>query len=129
MPCRAVSGGMARDFTVAPFGVPEEDFFLGGAMRCKSSLYIRHTEDGPEAKNSFWIEGDLALENDGHEVNVDRRDTPYLARQLSVFRVRLHTRGNLVVLLDRTVSKIVTLVRAWAREKERQANFSRLEPL
>jgi hypothetical protein len=36
MPCRAASGGMARGFTVAPFGVPKEDFFLGGvAMRCR----------------------------------------------------------------------------------------------
>jgi hypothetical protein len=44
---------------------------------------------------------------------------PYLARQLSVFSVRPHTRGTLVVLLGRTVSLIVA---RWfvpeARERE-----------
>jgi hypothetical protein len=36
MPCRAVSGGMTRGFTLASYGIPEEDFFLGGVvMRCR----------------------------------------------------------------------------------------------
>jgi hypothetical protein len=36
MPCRAVSGGMTRGFTLASCGIPEEDFFLGGVvMRCR----------------------------------------------------------------------------------------------
>jgi hypothetical protein len=30
MPCRAVSGGTVRGFTPASYGIPEEDFFLGG---------------------------------------------------------------------------------------------------
>jgi hypothetical protein len=33
---RAVSGGMARGFTLAFHGIPEEGFFFGGAaMRCR----------------------------------------------------------------------------------------------
>jgi hypothetical protein len=36
VPCRAVSGGMARGFTLASHGIPEEGFLLGGAVvRCK----------------------------------------------------------------------------------------------
>ena len=36
MPCRAVSGGMARGFPSASRGIPEEGFFLGRAvMRCR----------------------------------------------------------------------------------------------
>jgi hypothetical protein len=47
----------------------------------------------PQSKNSSRAEGDLALEDDGHGVSVDRQHTPYLARQLSVFCVQPHTRG------------------------------------
>jgi hypothetical protein len=42
----------------------------------QSFLYIRQAGDGPEAENCSWAEGDLALENDGHGVSVDRRHTP-----------------------------------------------------
>jgi hypothetical protein len=59
----------------------------------QSSLYFRYAQDGPESENSSRAEGDLVLEDDGHGVSVDRRHTPYLARQLSVFSVRPHTRG------------------------------------
>jgi hypothetical protein len=53
MPCRAVSGGTAHDFTAALFCVPE-DFFLGwGCYAVKCSLYIRHAGDGPEAKKQL----------------------------------------------------------------------------
>jgi hypothetical protein len=38
----------------------------------QSSLYIRHVEDGPEAKDCSRAEGDLVFENDGHGVSVDR---------------------------------------------------------
>jgi hypothetical protein len=37
-----------------------------------SSVYIHHAGDGPEAETCSWAEGDLALENDGHGVSVDR---------------------------------------------------------
>jgi hypothetical protein len=59
----------------------------------QSSLYVCYAQDGPEAENSSWAEGDLALEDDGHGVSVDRRHTPYLECQLSVFSVRPHTQG------------------------------------
>jgi hypothetical protein len=44
MPCRTVSGGTTRGFTAVLFGVPE-DFFLGGvAMRC-SVPYTSATQE------------------------------------------------------------------------------------
>jgi hypothetical protein len=50
-------------------------------------------------------------------------DTPYLAHQLSVSSVRLHTRVTLVVLLGRTVSLIIT---QWfmPEARERVGQFS-----
>jgi hypothetical protein len=59
----------------------------------QSSLYVRYARDGPKAENSFWAEGDLALEDDVHGVRIDRRYTPYLAREMSVFSVQPHTQG------------------------------------
>jgi hypothetical protein len=38
----------------------------------QSSLYVRYARDGPEAENSSRTEGDLALEDDGHGVSIDR---------------------------------------------------------
>jgi hypothetical protein len=48
---------------------------------------------------------------------------------MSVFSVRPHTWGNLVVLLGRTVSWIITRWFALGHERESQASFSRFEPL
>jgi hypothetical protein len=38
----------------------------------QSSFYVCYARDGPEAENSSRAEGDLALEDDGHGVSVDR---------------------------------------------------------
>jgi hypothetical protein len=48
----------------------------------QSPLRICHIGDGPEAEDCSWAKGDHALENNDHRVSVDRRRTPYLARQL-----------------------------------------------
>jgi hypothetical protein len=40
MPCHVVCGGTTRSFASAPYGVPNEDFFLGGvAMRVEFHLH------------------------------------------------------------------------------------------
>ena len=44
------------------------------------SLFIRYARDGSKVEHSSWAESDLALEDDGHGVSVDRQHTPYLAR-------------------------------------------------
>jgi hypothetical protein len=52
-PYRLVSGGMARGFTAAPFGAPEENFFLGGvAMWCRVPSTSATQEMVPKQKNS-----------------------------------------------------------------------------
>jgi hypothetical protein len=51
MPCRAVSGGTTRSFTLASYGIPEKDFFLGGvAMRCRVPSTSATYEMAPKQK-------------------------------------------------------------------------------
>jgi hypothetical protein len=103
MPCRAASGGMAHAFTVAPFGVPKEDFFLGGvAMRCRVPSTSATQEMVLKQKNSSWAKGDLALENDGHGVSVDRRHIPTWRASYRCFVSDRTPGGTLVVLLCHT---------------------------
>jgi hypothetical protein len=73
MPCHAVSGGTARGFTTAPHGIPKENFISGGvAMRCRVPSTSATHEMALKKKNSSRAEGDLALEDDGQGVSVDR---------------------------------------------------------
>jgi hypothetical protein len=59
----------------------------------QNPLYVCYAGDSSEAEDYSWAEGDHALKNDGDGVSVDRRCTPYLTCQLSVFVVRPHTPG------------------------------------
>jgi hypothetical protein len=124
MPCHAVSGGTARCFLAAPCGIPRRISSWVGLLCVEFPLHPPRRR-WFRSKNSSWAEGDLALENDGHGVSVDRRHTPYLACQLSVFCVRPHTRGYPRGALGRTVSRIVTRWFMLGHERERQADFSR----
>jgi hypothetical protein len=131
MPCRAVSRGMAHGFTSASCGISEEGFFLGGvAMRCRVPSTSATHEMVPKQKIAPGLKVILLLKMMTMELVVIN-DTPYLARQLSVFSVRPHTRGTLVMLLGRTVSWIVIRwfvpghERERERERESQASFSR----
>ena len=80
--------GSTRRTTFGPWIYGGGRFLLEwSCYAVQSSLYIRHVEDGPEAEDCSWAEGDLVFENDGHGDSVDRRHTPYLERQLSMFCV------------------------------------------
>jgi hypothetical protein len=89
----AASGGVVRSLALTFLGILEEGFFSGGsAMWCRvPSLFAIHEmvpkwSIAPGRKVTLFLKVmaiELALIN----------DTPYLARQLSVFSVRPHTRG------------------------------------
>jgi hypothetical protein len=94
MPSRAVSGGMSRGLASASRGIPEDGLFSGGStMRCSvPSMSAMHEmvlkqNIAPGLRVILLLKimaMELALIDDTH---------PYLARQLSVFSVRPHTRG------------------------------------
>jgi hypothetical protein len=42
----------------------------------QSSFNVRYARDGLEAENSSRAKGDLALEDDGHGVSIDRQHPP-----------------------------------------------------
>jgi hypothetical protein len=104
MHCRAMSGGMARGFTLVSYGISEEGFFLGGvAMRCRfPSTSATHEKIAPRLKVILLLKMmamELAL--------ID--DTPPTSRASYRCLVSDRTpRGTLMVLLGSTVSWIVT---------------------
>jgi hypothetical protein len=59
----------------------------------QDAFLIYDVGEGSKAENLLGIEDDWGVEDDGHGVIVNQRRTPYLARQLSVFMIRLHTMG------------------------------------
>jgi hypothetical protein len=59
----------------------------------QDALSIHDAGEGPKVEHLPGVEGDQGIENDSHGVVVDQRRTPYLARQLSVFMIRLRTTG------------------------------------
>jgi hypothetical protein len=109
MPCRDVSGGMARGFTPASRGISKEGFFLGGAaMRCRVPSTSATHEKVPKQKLAPGLKVILLLKMMAMELALID-DTPPTWRASCRCLVSDRTpRGTLVVLLGRTVSWIVT---------------------
>jgi hypothetical protein len=131
MPCRAMSGGMARGFTLASHGTSEEGFFWGGvAMRCRvPSMSATH---GMVLKQKIapGLKVILLLKMMAMELALIDDKPPTLRASCRCLVLDHTPGGTLVVLLGRTVSWIVT---RWfvpgAREKESRASFGRFGPL
>jgi hypothetical protein len=92
MPSWAASGGMARGLASASRGIHEEGLFLGGsAMRCRVPSMSATHGMVPKQNIAPGLRVILLLKMMAMELALIN-DTPYLARQLSVFSVRPHTR-------------------------------------
>jgi hypothetical protein len=70
----------------------------------QSYLYARYARDGSKVEHSSWAESDLALEDDGHGVSVDRRHTPTWRASCRCLVSDRTPVGTLVVLWGRTLS-------------------------
>jgi hypothetical protein len=108
-PCRAVGGGMARGFTVAPLGIPEEVFFLDEvAMQCRVPSSSATQEMVPKQKTALGLKVILFLKMMAMESALIN-DTPPTWRASCQCFMSDRTPGvTLAVLLGRMVSQIVT---------------------
>ena len=59
----------------------------------QDTFLIYNAGDGSEVEDLSSIEGDRGVEDDGHEVVVYQRRSPYMAHKLSVFVIQLRTMG------------------------------------
>jgi hypothetical protein len=125
MPYRAVSEGTTRGFPVAPCGIPKEDFFLGGvAMRCRVPSTSATHEMVSKQKIAPGLKVILLLKMMAMELALID-DTPPTWHATCQCFVSNHTpEGTLVVLLDRTVSWIVTRWFALGHERESDKQIS-----
>jgi hypothetical protein len=123
---RAISRGTVRGFTAAPFGAPEEDFFSGGvAMRCRVPSTSATQEMAPKQKAAHRLKVILLLKMMAMESTLIDDTPPTWHASCRCF-VSNRTPGvTLVVLLGRTVSRIVTRWFALGHERETEADFSR----
>jgi hypothetical protein len=129
MPCRAV-GGMVHGFTLVPFGVPEEDFFLGGvAMRCRVSSTSATQEIVLKKKIAPMLKVILLLKMMAMELALIDDTPPTWRASCRCFVSDRTPRGTLVVLLGRMVSRIVARWFTLGHEREREVDFSRFGPL
>jgi hypothetical protein len=105
---RAIGGGAVRGFASAPFGTPEEDFFLGGvAMRHRVPSTSAMQEMVLKQKTSLGLKVILLLKMMAMESPLID-DTPPTWRASCRCFVTDHTpKVTLVVLLGRSVSWIV----------------------
>jgi hypothetical protein len=109
MPSRAVSGGMARGFTPASRGIPEEGFFLGGAaMRCRVPSMSAMHEMVSKQKIAIRLKVILLLKMMAMELALIDDIPPTWCASCRCLVSDRTLRGTLVVLSGRTVSWIVT---------------------
>jgi hypothetical protein len=119
-PCRAVSGGMVCGFTLVPFGVPEEDFFLGGvAMRCRVPSTSATQEMVLKQKIAHVLKVILLLKMMAMELALIDDTPPTWRASCRCFVSDRTSRGTLVVLLGRTVSRIVARWFTLGHERDR----------
>jgi hypothetical protein len=130
MPCCAVSRGTIRGFTIAPYGFPEEDFFLGGvSMWCKVPSTSGMHEMVPKQKIAPGLKVILLLKLMAMELALIDDTPPIWHASCGCFVSDRTPGGTLVVLLGRTVSWIITRWFTLRHERERQVDFSKFGPL
>jgi hypothetical protein len=120
-----MSGGTARGFTLASYGIPEEDFFLGGVtMRCRVPSTSNTHEMAPKQKIAPGLKVTLLLKMMAMKLALID-DTPPTWHAICRCLVSDRTPGDtLVVLLGRTVSSFVTRWFALGHERERVKRVS-----
>jgi hypothetical protein len=123
MPCHVVCGGVARSFASAPCGVPKEDFFLGVvAMRCRVPSTSATHELVPKQKTAPRLKMILLLKMMAMELVLIDDTPPTWHASCHCFVSDRTPGGTLMVLLGRTVSRIVTQWFVLGHERDRETS-------